>query len=113
MIISIVSIFWVFTHHWSLFFLSCDHARKRHIISRQCQASGKGDQKLYWSTHLKLKDWKKLRAGATSLPEENWEIFDCILKYSYILTFKEALEIEQKLSQCSETEALKSFLIVF
>lgn len=67
---------------------------------------------LFWPDHLMHSQREKLRSAADSIPEETWTQLPCIVKTTNIKTFKEALLIEQKLTQCSDTDAEEEYVFL-
>lgn len=64
------------------------------------------DKVLFWPKDLKYSERESLRADPDSTPDvETWEQFPCILKYNNILTFREGLDIEKKLTSCVDSDA--------
>lgn len=53
---------------------------------------------------------ENLRSNAASVPEEGWVEYSCVLKFSGILTFGDALAIEKQLTQCIDTESEETFV---
>lgn len=60
---------------------------------------------LYWPEHLNHSRRESIRCDPSSTPEDNWSTFPCMVKFSGIKNFRDALQIERQLTDCSDTEA--------
>lgn len=58
---------------------------------------------LFWPNITSIKR-ELLRADKNSIPDDKWVQYKCEIKVAGIETFQEALEVEKKLSDCTDTE---------
>lgn len=60
---------------------------------------------LFWPEHLNFSQRENLRRNPLSVPEDTWSELECILKFSELENFKDAVTLEKQLTECVDADA--------